>query len=186
MEVAILSSSSNEVDDYYKSIARSISKELAGNGYNLVFGGSNNSMMGVCYDEFVRQGRQVYAFTTEKYVEQLEELKFAKHYIKESTFDMKKGIYENSDLIVVLPGGIGTLSELLSYIEENRSGNRQVPIEVYDENGYYEDLFLGIDKRHKIGFISDVSDKYFNVSHNYAEFIDHLLEYMNKEKGMRK
>lgn len=183
MNVAILSSSSDKIDDYYRSIARSVSKELAGDGYNLVFGGSCNSMMGICYDEFVRQGREVFAFTTEKYADQLVDLKSARHFIKESTFDMKKGIYNNSDLIVVLPGGIGTLSELLSFIEENRSGNKQVPIEVYDENGYYKEMFLRMAKGVIDGFIGDDIYDYFKVSRNNAEFTDHLLEYMNKKEG---
>lgn len=180
MNVAILSSSCDKVDDYYKSIARSISGILARNEYNLVLGGSCNSMMGVCYDEFKKQGRDILSFTTSKYADQIDNLSYAKNYIRDNTFDMKKGMFENSDLIVILAGGIGTLSELFSYIEENRSGNNYVPIEIYDEDGYYKDLFLLISKGIIDGFISDDIYNYFNVSHNREEFEDHLAKYMNE------
>lgn len=186
MNVAILSSSSNKIDDKYKSIARGISNILASYEYDLVFGGSNNSMMGICYEEFEKKKRNICAFTTSKYTDQLKELKSAKYFIRDNTFDMKKGIFENSDLIVVLPGGIGTVSELFSYIEENRSGNNYVPIEIFDEDGYYKSFFLWIAKGVVDGVISDNIYNYFNVSHTTSEFKDHLYNYMSNTKGMNK
>ena len=113
MNVLILSSASADIDPYYISIARSVSNYLATNEFNLVFGAASSSMMGACYESFINKNREVYAFTTNKYICDLENLKGAKAYIKETTFDMKKSMFENSNLIVLLPGGLGTLSEVL-------------------------------------------------------------------------
>ena len=140
MNVAILSSSSKEIDNYYLSIARSVAGSLADTNFDLVFGGCSTSMMGVCYQEFASKGRNIYSFTTEKYANDIIELPLAKHYIRETTFDLKKSIFENSDLIVALAGGIGTLSEVLAFVEENRSNDKNVPIIIYDENNYYKFL----------------------------------------------
>lgn len=186
MNVAILSSSSDKIDDKYKSLARGISNLLASDGFDLVFGGSNYSMMDICYEEFEKKKRKIYAFTTSKYADQLKELKNAKYFIRDNTFDMKKSIFENSNLIVVLPGGIGTVSELFSFIEENRSGNDYVPIEIFDEDGYYKNFFLWIAKGVVDGVISDDIYNYFNVSHTTSEFKEHLCSYMSNEKGMNK
>ena len=49
MNVLILSSSREEIDPYYKSIARSISSFLAKSECDLVFGAASSSMMGICY-----------------------------------------------------------------------------------------------------------------------------------------
>ena len=171
MKVLIISSASTEIDPYYCSIARSISNYLARNGCDLVFGASSTSMMGVCYDEFIKQGREVYAFTTEKYQDDLKNLDDAYHYINETTFDMKKGMFETSDLIVVLPGGIGTISELLSYVEENRSNDKDIPIEIYDENGYFKPLIETLKSMKSKGFISSDLNNLFTISHNKEEFI---------------
>lgn len=183
MNVLILSSASNDIDPYYISIARSIANYLARDGHDLVFGGASSSMMGVCYEEFVKQGRNIYAFTTEKYTSDLKDLSNAKHYVRETTFDMKKDMFENSDFIVVLPGGIGTLSELLSYVEENRSNDQNIPIEVYDEDGYYNRLFDMLAVMNLNGFISAESLDLISVSRNKDEFIDHINKYVYGKRG---
>ena len=113
MNVAILSSSSNNIDVYYNSVARSISHNLANNNFDLVFGGCSTSMMGICYQEFASKGRNIYSFTTEKYTGDIVNLPLARHYVRETTFDLKKSIFENYDLIIALAGGYGTLSEVL-------------------------------------------------------------------------
>lgn len=178
MNVLILSSASCDIDPYYISIARSVSGYLAGCGCDLVFGASSTSMMGACYQEFLKRERTVYAFTTEKYSEDLVNLVNAKKYIKETTFDMKKSMFENSDLVVVLPGGIGTMSELLSYIEENRSNDRNIPIEIYDEDGYYQNLFETLVFMKDNNFVSSDITELVSVSHNKDEFMEHVDKYL--------
>lgn len=182
MNVLILSSASKNIDPYYVGIARDISKYLAKNDFDLIFGGASCSMMGACYDEFVRHDRNIYAFTTEKYMQDLENLKFAKPFIRETTFDLKKSMFENSDLIVALPGGLGTLSEITSYIEENRSNDKVVPIEIYDENNYYQKFFEMLDDMKTKGFIEETIINNISVSHNKSEFIEHISKFLIDEK----
>lgn len=178
MNVLILSSASTNIDPYYVSVARSIAGYLAKNEFNLVFGAASFSMMGACYEEFIRYDREVLAFTTEKYKSDLDNLDGSKKFVRETTFDMKKSMFENSDLIVVLPGGLGTLSEVLSYIEENRSNDKTVPIEIYDEDGYYQKLFEMLEIMKDKKFVSgDITD-YVNISHNKNEFEEHINNYV--------
>jgi len=82
---------------------------------------------------------------------------------------MKKSMFENSDLIVALPGGIGTLSEILSFVEENRSNDKDIPIIIYDENYFYHkllELFSGMSVH---GFITEDLSDYIKVAHNRDE-----------------
>lgn len=106
MDVLIISSSRDEIDDYYKSIARSISNFLAYNECNLIFGGSSSSMMGICYDEFSRLDRNIYAYTTSKYIDDLKNLKNAKPIICETTFDLATNVEEFKDLFMEKRGKI--------------------------------------------------------------------------------
>lgn len=180
MKVMVLSSSRDEIDDYYKSIARCVSSYLAKCGFDLVFGGSSSSMMGICYEEFAKEGRNIYAFTTEKYISDLKKLKEATHYIKETTFDLKKDMFENADIIVALAGGIGTLSEILSYIEENRSNDKNIPIEIYDEDGYYDKLLEIFTFMLSKNFISESIINRINISSNKSEFEESILKHLTK------
>lgn len=185
MNVLILTSANNEVNDYYKSIARLVSNYLAKNGYDLVYGGSSTSMMGICYDEFQKHDRMIYAFTTEKYKDDLENLPKARKYIRQTTFEMKQAMFESSDLIVVLPGGIGTLSELFAFIEENRSNDKDIPIEIFDENNYYQKLFELIDFMKEEKFVSEDVMSNINVSHNLYELEENLDNLMKKKENIK-
>lgn len=191
MNVGIICSSRKEIDPYYLSIARSISSYLAESGFNLVFGGCSESMMGICYDEFRRRGKNITAVTTTKYIDDLANLKDADPIVCETTFDLKKEIFENTDIIVALPGGIGTDSEILSFIEEVRSNDRKKHIEIYDEGNYGERFFEPLineiikEKIHNKFADESVLD-YFKVSHNESEFKQHIEEFMYREEKERR
>lgn len=177
MDVLIISSSREEIDDYYKSVAKSISQYLAKNDCNLIFGASSNSMMGICYEEFQKNERNIYAFTTKKYTDDLKNLPAAKQYICNSTFEMKQRMFENADMIVCLPGGIGTFSELLSFLEEKRSNDKETPIIIYDENNYFKELMYLFDSSIVTKFTSESIYDYFDIAKNKIEFED---LFMNK------
>ena len=182
MNVAILSSSSNNIDVYYNSVARSISHNLANNNFDLVFGGCSTSMMGICYQEFASKGRNIYSFTTEKYTGDIVNLPLARHYVRETTFDLKKSIFENSDLIIALAGGVGTLSEVLSFVEENRSNDKNVPIVIYDENHYFKFLFKQLNFMQDEYFLNDDITKWLTIIHNHDEWVSYMENFIN-EKG---
>jgi len=185
--VTILSSCSDEIDDYYGSIARSIAHILAGRGYNLVFGGSSTGKMSwAIYDEFSKQGKEIYLFTTEKYADDAKNLPNAKLKMCKTTFDIKSEMFENADLVVVLAGGIGSLSELFAYIEENRSNDKNVPIEIYDEDEHYlpllECIKILVDKK----MISADIFESFKISHDKSEFEEHIDLYeIEKRKEVK-
>lgn len=182
MRVGILSSCKEEIDDHYKELAKNIANYFAANDYDLVYGGGINSMMGICYSEFTRLNRNVYAYVYKDFVNDVNSISNAKIEICNTTFDLKKKLFENSDIIIVLPGGIGTYSEFLSFIEEKRCSNIDKLVEVYNENGYFNKLIEIINKMIDDKFLEkDIFDK-FNISNNKQELIDHLNNYNLKEK----
>lgn len=181
MNVAILSSSSEKIDPYYYSITRSIAHYLASNDFDLVYGGCSTSMMGICYEEFSKYNRTIYSFTTEKYIEDILNLPKANHFIRQTTFDMKKEMFENSDFVVALPSGVGTLSEILSFIEENRSNDKDIPIIIYDENNDYQFLFKQLEYMEQKGFASNITEL-ITITHNKDEF-QQSIENIIRKKG---
>jgi hypothetical protein len=185
MNSAIISSSSDNIDEYYLSIARSVSHYLASNEFNLVYGGCSSSMMGICYQEFSKQNRTIYSFTTQKYTDDIPNLPLAKHYIRETTFDLKKSIFENSDIIIALAGGIGTLSEILAFVEENRSNDKDVPIIIYDEDNYYDYLFKQLKLIKDKNFTSNIDDLII-VTHNMEEFKEKIENFIYEKGRIKK
>ena len=184
MKIGIISSSSEEIDEKYKNTATEIAHYLAEDNNELLFGGCSNSMMGRCYQEFINNNCKVTAYTTEKYVSDLVNLPYAESVVCDSTFDVKKNMFNDSDVIVALPGGIGTVSEIYSYIEEVRSNDKKKFIEIYNQDGYYLPLIEQLKIMVMQNFLSSDVFDYFKVSHDINEFIDHMNKY-KLEEGVR-
>ena len=182
MKVTISTSANSNIDKYYGSVARSIANYLAHNEFDLVFGGCSTSMMGVCYDEFKKNDRKIYIYTTEPYIKELDNLEYDDCEICNTTFELKQKMFYDSDVIVALPGGVGTLSELLAFIEESRSNAQDKLVIVYDENHFY-DKFIGVlDEYIKNNFATNSIYDYFYLAHNKQEFINALDNLYVKSK----
>ncbi len=171
MKIAICSSSSNLIDDKYKETARKVTKLLASKDYDLVWGSASYSIMGICYEEFSKQGRKIYGFTTEKYIDDLKNLNLATHKVCSSTFEMKSEIFNNSDVILFLPGGTGTISEIFSYLEEVRSNDVSKPLIIYNDNNHFDMTISLIDDMVKRNFNSKNIYDYFKIANKMDELM---------------
>jgi len=124
MRVTISSSSRDNIDDIFKDESRKTIAYLAEDGCELNWGSGKFGIMGICYKEFEKEKRNIFGYTTQKYAFELDELPNAKHEIYEDTFDLKKHIFDDGDIILCLPGGTGTVSEFFAYLEEIRSNDK--------------------------------------------------------------
>ena len=184
-KVAIITTCSENIDYKYVDMARRVANILALEDYELIFGASSKSMMGECYKEFRNNNKEIYSVTTPRYIDDLNNLPYTVPIVCETTFDLKKEIFENSDVIVMLPGGIGTFSEFFSYIEEKRSSNKNVPIEIYDEDGFYLPLIEMLQILVVNKFASAEILDMFKVSHDKEELLNHINEYKNERKNIK-
>ena len=103
-------------------------------------------------------------------IDDLVNLDNSRKYVRDNTFDMKKDMFNNSDLIVCLPGGTGTLSELLSFIEEKRSNDKDIPIIIYDENKFYDNFIKVLNDLCKEQFVNNSIFDTFSIATNKDEF----------------
>ena len=178
MKVTISSSSNDKIDDAYKKTSRKVISFLAQNNYDLIWGSGNASIMGICYEEFSKYNRKIYGYTTKKYADLLEHLTNGNYAVEKDTFDLKKKLFKEADIILFLPGGTGTISEFFACLEETRSNDKQKVIIVYNENKWF-DMPLKL--------ISDLVNKNFNQEsiYNYfkvADNIDELKRILNENK----
>ena len=169
MKIAISSSSNDLIDDKYKEIARKVSKYLAEQGHDLVWGSGSHSIMGICYDEFARVGRHIYGFTTDKYASDIENLPLATHKIEKDTFDLKKSMFENADVILFLAGGTGTVSEFFTDLEEVRSNDKNKILVAYNEDHSFDMMKILIDDLVSKNFNSKSIYDYFKIVNGIDE-----------------
>lgn len=170
MKILISSSQNENIDDKYKESAHKITSFLADDKNTLVWGSGCRSIMGICYEEFAKKDCEILGYTTKKYVDEIELLPKAKHTVMEDTFDLKKVLFNESDMVLVLPGGTGTVSELFTYLEEVRSNDVNKTLVVFDEYGHFSKVLEVIEDLIVRKFNSNSIYDYLHIAHNLDEF----------------
>ena len=139
--VCVYCGSSNSASPAYLEAAALLGKTLAGEGVKLVYGGGGVGLMGACaraaheaggdvlgiMPEFLR-GREILFDDVETIVVQ-------------SMHERKQLLFDNADAFVVLPGGIGTLEEVIELMSWRRMSLHAKPLVFYSPDGFWEPLF---------------------------------------------
>lgn len=178
MNVFIASSASKTIDDKYFIMARETSDYLASKGLGLVFGGAGFSMMGECFRAFKEQGRNIEAFTVKHYEDNFRELEGANCHLVDDTLVRFKDMYDLAEIILILPGGIGTLAELCSALEEYRSNKERKLIMIYNQDGYYNKIFEWMNQNINTGFLSQTLNNDFKVVENLDDVKMYVESFM--------
>lgn len=182
MEVFIACSSSNTIDPKYLRLAREVSKFFTSRDFNLVFGAANFSMMGECYHAFAEEGKQIDAFTVEKYENDLKGLPKANCKLVSDTLVRFKWMFDLANITLILPGGIGSLAEFASALEENRTLNKGKLIILYNFEGFYDRIIEWMAEAKQQGFISESLFNDFKIIKNQEELKIIVDEYLEEVK----
>ena len=165
MKVFIASAANLDLDEKYMALARDVSEVMAKNNFDLLFGAGHYSMMGECYKTFVKYKRKIYAYTVPKWEKDFKKLPKAKCIKVSDTLLRFRKLYFASDIVIVLPGGIGTVAEFTCAVEEYRSSGGNKRIILYNCDGYYDGLINWMkDNIDTKFFKDDLSDCYEIVS----------------------
>lgn len=173
MNIFISASSSNKISDEYKVVTKFLTKELSKNN-DLVFGCANRGLMGICYNSFFENKRKITGVCYEMYKDELKELKLDKVYMVKTLEESNRCLEEISDLILILPGAFGTLSEFIDILEHKRTNLHNKKMIIFNINGFYNDLINMFDKIYNK--VSNDYDFYslcevFNTSEDIINYI---------------
>lgn len=153
MKVFIASGSNENIKEEYLKETKSVCQILCDLDYSLVFGACLNGMMGVCYNTFKENKKDILGVTIDAYHDDLKYFSSIKILETDTSFKRLEYIYNESDIFLFLPGGTGSLSELFSIMEELKTNKIQKKIVLYNYNGFYNELLDYINILNKYGFI---------------------------------
>ncbi|MCX4365914.1 MAG: LOG family protein [Bacilli bacterium] len=157
MRIFVGCSTSSVVPIKYRDLASEIATMLTRNNHKLVFGGPQSGMMGKCYMTFKYEEAKTKAVLDISEVSVLEDVEVDASKVSPSTFQKRENIYVSSELILILPGEIGTLAELFSIMDEKIKKHSNIPIVLFNFDNFYTPL---------INFLKDMeSDGFINESH---------------------
>jgi uncharacterized protein (TIGR00730 family) len=145
--VSVFCASSNKVDKIYFDAACKLGLALTEHGIAANYGGGRVGLMGTLADTMMEAGGSIRGIIPQFMVDQGWNHPFVKDMlIVKDMHERKKRLTENIDAFVTLPGGVGTLEELLEMITHKQLGQVLAPIIIINTNQFF-DPFLDMLRR---------------------------------------
>ena len=143
--VCVYCASSNAADPAYLQAAERFGAILAQNGVRLVYGGGGVGLMGATARGAHRAGGKVLGVMP-AFLQNREMLYDAvETVVVQSMHERKQIMFEQSDAFAILPGGVGTLEEIVELMSWRRLELHRKPMVFYSPNGFWDPLFTLMD-----------------------------------------
>ncbi|UDL91471.1 TIGR00730 family Rossman fold protein [Mesorhizobium sp. PAMC28654] len=155
--VCVYCGSSPGRDETYVKAGHLLGRSIARSGLRLVYGGGTKGIMGAVAEGALRAGGKVTGIiprflinreATETALDRLDEL-----LITENMHERKHRMFEKSDAFVALPGGIGTVEEIVEVMTWAQLGHHRKPIVFGNVGGFWDPMLTLLDHMAAEGFI---------------------------------
>ncbi len=143
--VCVYCASSNTADPAYLKAAEDFGAILARNGVRLVYGGGGVGLMGATARGCHKAGGKVlgvmpaFLMNREMLYDEVETI------VVQSMHERKQIMFEQADAFAILPGGIGTLEEIVELMSWRRLELHRKPMVFHSPDGFWDPLFTLID-----------------------------------------
>lgn len=139
--VCVYCASSSAVASEFTSAAESFGAILAREDLRLVYGGGGVGLMGACARAAHAAGGRVLGVIPHFLTSHERPLKMVDTVVVGSMHERKMMMFEEADAFAVLPGGIGTLEEVIELLSWRRLGLHAKPIVFLNLSGFWTPLF---------------------------------------------
>ncbi|MBR3198432.1 MAG: LOG family protein [Bacilli bacterium] len=173
MKIFVGCSSSNDIDKKYKEVCEKYLEELLKEN-DLVFGAYKQGLMEMAYNIALKNKRHITGICPKVYAKYVEELVLNKKIITNTINERTSKLIEESECIIFLPGGTGTMQELFTAVETKRGEEIDKPIIIYNCHNYFDETLKQLDKIYNEKF-SEYKDCY-----HVSESIEDTLNYIKK------
>ena len=152
--ICVYAGSNPGKDDCYRTATQNLARTLVHSGIGIVYGGGNVGLMGELADTVLALGGEVVGIMPRQLVEkEVAHLGLTDLQVVESMHERKAAMAELSDAFVALPGGIGTLEEIIEVYTWSQLGLHPKACVLLNINGYYDGLTAFLDHAVVEGFL---------------------------------
>ena len=144
-------------DEAYLKAGRTLGRSIARSGLRLVYGGGTKGIMGAVSEGTLQAGGAVLGIiprflmnkeASERGLERLSEL-----VVTDNMHQRKHLMFEQSDAFVALPGGIGTVEEIVEIMTWAQLGHHRKPMVFGNVNGFWNPMTAMLEHMAAAGFI---------------------------------
>src|SRR6202034_53012 len=146
--------SSEGSDPAFADTARGFGKILAEAGIRLVYGGGSIGLMGALASAVIEHGGMATGIIPEFLTAKERPRKLAQEQIiTRDMHERKSTMFARADAFVALPGGLGTLEELVEQMTWAQLGRHKKPILIANINSFWDPLLTLIDHMRRLGLV---------------------------------
>lgn len=170
--VCVFCASSANIDSRYLEAARDLGGLLAREGWRCVNGGGAVGLMGALTDGVLDAGGKVTGVIPKFMVDngwcydRLDDV-----VITADMHQRKQMMSEMASAVIAMPGGVGTLEELLETLTWRQLGLVKVPIIILNTMGYYDPLLAMLHQAIDEGFMKESHARLWRVAATPAEAV---------------
>ena len=170
MKIGVFCSANQQIDAEYFELTRQLGAWMAAQGHTLVFGGCDMGLM-ECVARAVKEGG---GYTIGIVPTLIERGGHVSDYVDtkilcDNLSDRKDLLLAQSDILVALPGGIGTLDELFTVAASRTIGYHQKRVVLYNIGGFWNSLIALLDDLQAKGIIRGQYSDGIAVANNIEE-----------------
>jgi len=138
----------------FEAVAIELGASIAAAGHDLVYGGGRVGLMGAVADAALGTGGRVVGFMPQALVDrEVAHLGLTELVVTDSMHTRKAAMSDRADGFIAMPGGYGTLDEVLEILTWNQIGTIAKPVAFLDVDGYFDSLFRFFDEAVDAGLI---------------------------------
>jgi len=175
-KICVYCGSSPGTDPAFLAAARAFGAVLAKNGVGLVYGGGGDGMMGALAHATLDHGGAVTGIIPEFLMSREHALRNHNLVITRDMHERKRKMFELADAFVALPGGVGTLEELVEQLTWVQLGRHSKPVLIANIENFWEPLRALLVHMRQLEFIR--GDLSFELL--VADKVDDILPMLQK------
>ncbi len=182
MNICVFSSSSNAIPEIYFEEAKNLGKQIGVSGWDLIYGGANVGLMHCCAEAAREHGSKTVGIIPELiHSHRLSNPNDHEQIITPNMRERKYLMRKRSDAFIALPGGFGTLEEILEVITLKQLNYHNKAVVFINTNGYYNPLLQQFDLAYSETFAKESYRENYFVASNSEEAIAYIKQYVPSE-----
>lgn len=178
MKIALFAASSSKTGEIYLNAAREMGALLTREGHHTIYGGGDTGLMGALANSVIDHKGEITGVIPGFMINNGWSHKGVENMIITSGMSSRKEkIFEMSDAIIALPGGIGTLEELTEAITLKQLGLYKGPVVILNISGFYNHLLTFLDHLSEMGFMGTDHSRLWSVATSPQEALSIISRY---------
>lgn len=173
--ICVYCGSASGGDPIFEAAAHTLGAALAAEGIGLVYGGGGRGLMGTLARAVLASGGRVTGIIPDFLTDHDELLREAQeHIVVPDMHTRKQMMFDRADAFVALPGGVGTLEELVEQLTWVQLARHTKPVLIADIGGFWRPLLALLAHMREHGFIHPCIEVRYLVAEAVADILPML------------